>query len=112
MFDFLNGPCSTGIMNSRDAQNAFQPQKTAEQLASDGMLRQMAEMQKIVDAMCKVYVAQHTKDIEGRHPDERYYRTDQPIIDRAKVMELQQKIKVAEMDLRLLKGQCGIKEQA
>ena len=67
------------------------------------MTREIHDMQKIVDAMCKVYVAERAKEINSRDPDEKWFRTDQPIIDRAKRLELEREIMVAEMELKALK---------
>lgn len=108
MFDFLNSPCRTGIGNSNAAQNAFQPQKTQEQEIMDLMSKEIQNLQKIVNAMCKVYVAENAKEIQGRDPDEKWFRTDQPIIDRAKQLELERQILVAQMELDQLKKKKGV----
>jgi hypothetical protein len=97
MFDFLNAPCRTGIANSDAAQNAFQPLRE-----DPPIVKEMQEIRKIVDAMCKVYVAEHAKEIADRGYADKFYQTDQPIIDRANVLELERKIKVAEMELKEL----------
>ena len=94
MFDFFN---KTKYPNP--AQNAYQPQKTYEQQQIDAMRMTLQEMLSIVDAMCKVYVANHAKEIADRGYADKFYQTDQPIIDRANVLELERKIKVAEMEL-------------
>lgn len=100
MFDSL----FTTYRTSGDAaQNAWQPQKTQEQIAAEGVNKQLADIQKVVDAMCKVYVAKHAKEIADRGFSEKFYQTDQPIIDRAALLDLQHKIKVAQMELSELK---------
>lgn len=104
MFDFLTGPTSR-IDNA--AMNAYQPQKSFERELIDTMAGEINALQKIVDAVCKVYVAEHAKDISARDPDERFFRTDQPIIDRAKLLELRHKITVAEMELKELRKRGG-----
>jgi len=97
MFNFFN---KTEYPNP--AQNAFQPQKEWDQRLMNQMAHEIGDLQKIIDAMCKVYVAQHAKEIANRHPDLTHYNDDQPIIDRAKVMELQRKIQTAQADLKIL----------
>ena len=63
------------------------------------MRKEIHTLQKVVDAMAKVYVAERAKEIDSRDPDERWFRTDQPIIDLAKRLELERQIKVAEMEI-------------
>ena len=81
--------------------------KYPEEIQPIGILKNMSEdihrLQKVVDAMCKVYVAEHAKEINSRDPDERWFKTDQPIIDHAKRLELERQIMVAEMELKELK---------
>ena len=48
------------------------------------------------------------KEIDSRDPDEKWFRTDQPIIDLAKRLELELKIMVAEMELKELKRKAGL----
>lgn len=94
MFDFLN--------STRD-------QYPPEQLdILNTMTKEIYELQKVVDAMAKVYVAEHAKDIADRAYADKFYQTDQPIIDRAKQLELERQIKVAEMELRELKRKAGV----
>jgi len=98
MFDSLFGTCRT----SGDAvANAYQdPRYMADKQRQEATLyKQVEDIQKIVDAMCKVYVAAHAKDIEARNYADKYFQTDQPIVDRANVLELQRKIAVAKMEL-------------
>lgn len=105
MFDFLipSSPCSTGMGNSQAAQNAFKPQKTGNDAILDTMAREIGDLQKIVDAVCKVYVAENKEEIAKRPYPEQYYQTDMPIINRAKLLELEHQIFVAEMELKELK---------
>lgn len=100
MFDFFN---KTDYPNP--AQNAWHQERvlTAEEAAAERLNHQVQTIQKIVDALCEVYVAQHAKEIADRPYATQFYVTDQPIIDRAKLLELQRKIKVAEMELKELK---------
>jgi hypothetical protein len=104
MFDFLDslrGPAPIGgIANYAQQQERFM---TSEQAAAERLTKQVHEMQKIIDAMCKVYYAQNVKEITTRDYADKFFRTDQPIIDRAKRLELERQIKVAEMELRDLK---------
>lgn len=103
MFNFLYGCGAT--TNPDAARNAHQPQRilTAEQAAAARLNDQVQTIQKIVDALCKVYVADNAKEIADRPYATQFYVTDQPIIDRAKLLELQHKIMVAEMELKELK---------
>jgi hypothetical protein len=84
------------------AQNIYQPEKEWDRKQLNLMCKEIGDLQSIVDAMCKVYVAQHAKDIEEHSHHDKQYRDDQPIIDRAKVMELQRKIQTAQADLKIL----------
>jgi RecA-family ATPase len=58
--------------------------------------------------MCKVYYAQNVKEITSRDYADKFFRTDQPIVDRAKQLELERQIKVAEMELSELKRKVGV----
>jgi hypothetical protein len=49
--------------------------------------------------MCKVYVSEHAKDIADRGYADKFYQTDQPIIDRAKLLALRHQIMVARVEL-------------
>ena len=71
------------------------------------LMKQVEEIQKVLDAMAKVYVAERAKEIDSRDPDEKWYKTDQPIIDRAKRLELERQIMVAETELKALKQGWG-----
>lgn len=108
MFDSIFGTqCRTG---GGDVANAYQdprfiPKEVQEKLE---LHRQVQDIQKIVDALCKVYVAAHAKDIEERSHVDKYFQTDQPIIDRANMLDLQRKIKIAEMELSELKRGRGL----
>jgi len=101
MFDSLFGTYRTG--GGDPAQNVYQtlPEEPP-------IVREIQDIRKIVDALCKVYVAAHAKDIEERNYADKYFQTDQPIIDRAKLLELQRKIAVAEMELSELKRGRGL----
>jgi len=108
MFDSLFGTCRTGggdISNKAHQDSRLIPKEVQEKLE---LHRQVQDIQKIVDAMCKVYVAAHAKDIEARNYADKYFQTDQPIVDRAKLLELQRKIKIAEMELSELKRGRGL----
>ena len=93
MFDFLSK-----TKYPEPARNDHQHEQIIEI-----MTKEIHALQGLVDAMCKVYVAEHAKDIAGRHPDLAHYHTDdQPIINRAKEMELQRIIATAQADLNIL----------
>jgi hypothetical protein len=102
MFEFLG---MGSMKNPEAAMNAYQQEglMTSEQAAAARLNNQVQTIQKIVDALCEVYVAQHAKEIADRPYATQFYVTDQPIIDRAKLLELQRTIKVAEMELKELK---------
>ena len=97
MFDFL------GKTKYPDPayNNAYE--QDSQQQVIEIMTKEIHQLQRLVDAMCKVYVAQHAKEIASRHPDLAHYHTDdQPIINRAKEMELQRIIATAQADLNIL----------
>jgi len=109
MFDFLKGPVPrNGVASADEAYDNMMQRERDKNVAV--LSRQMHEMQKVVDAMAKVYVAEHAKDIADRAYADKFYQTDQPIIDRAKRLELERQIMVAEMELRELKRKAGVND--
>jgi len=106
MFDFLKGPVPPGsISNYAQQQARFM---TSEQATVERLTAMLHDIQKVVDAMCKVYVAEHAKDIADRAYADKFYQTDQPIVDRAKRLDLERQIMVAEMELKELKRKVGV----
>lgn len=105
MFESLFGTqCRTGggdISNKAYQNPQFKPEEPP-------LYRELQDLRKIVDALCKVYVAAHAKDIEARNYADKFFQTDQPIVDRANMLELQRKIMVAEMELKELKRGRGL----
>ena len=103
MFDFFSAPCRTGIENSDQAKNAFQPQKSNDKQSLDQLQKQVQQIQDLIDVFCEVYVETNKEEINKRNLGDKTFSRDKCIVDRASVIELENKIRRDKFELEMRK---------